>query len=278
MSNYFYIQSQLNHFVLSIDGFELGGDLVMYPAYGGANQLWQWGGDNTLVSKMGLVADIQGGRNEKGTSCIGWYPNSGQNQKWCYENGTIKSTMNNLVMDIAEEGTGITASVHTWEVTGSLGQKWALVPANYQEEMPNYFYLQSQLNQLVLTIDGFKNGGTLVMYPAYGGANQLWQWGGDDTLVSKMGLVVDIQGARDEEGTPCIGWYPNSGQNQKWRYENGTIQSTMNNLVLDVGEEGKGITASVQTWEGTGSLAQKWALVPENNGNDISSNFLVCYR
>jgi len=88
---------------VSIDGFELGGALVMYPAYGGANQLWQWGGDNTLVSKMGLVVDIQGGRNEKGTSCIGWYPNSGQNQKWRYENGTNKSTMNNLLIDKAEE-------------------------------------------------------------------------------------------------------------------------------------------------------------------------------
>ena len=52
----------------------------------------------------------------------------------------------------------------------------------------------------------------------------------------------------------------------------------MNNNVLDIAEEGKGITASVQTWEATGSLAQKWALVPENNRNDMVSNFLVCYR
>ena len=52
--------------------------------------------------------------------------------------------MNNLVMNIAEEGSGITASVHTWEVTGSLGQKGALVPENYQEEMPNYFYVRTK--------------------------------------------------------------------------------------------------------------------------------------
>ena len=89
MSSYFYIQSQLKHLVVSVDGFDLGGDLVMYPAYRGANQLWQWGGDNTVVRKMGLVADIQGGCYEKGTSCTRWYPNSGQNQKWMYENGTI---------------------------------------------------------------------------------------------------------------------------------------------------------------------------------------------
>ena len=47
-------------------------------------------------------------------------------------------------MNIAEEGSGITSSVHTWEVTGSLGQKGALVPENYQEEMPNYFYVRTK--------------------------------------------------------------------------------------------------------------------------------------
>ena len=120
MPNYFYIQSQLNHFVLTIDGFSLGGDLVMYPAYGGANQLWQWGGDDTLVSKIGLVADIQGARDEEGASCISWYPNSGRNQKWRYESSTIKSTMNNLVMDIAGGGTGITADVQMCKATGNL--------------------------------------------------------------------------------------------------------------------------------------------------------------
>ena len=123
MPNYLYIQSQLNHFVLTIDGFSLGGDLVMYPAHGGVNQLWHWGADDALVSKMGLVADIKGERDEEGTSCIGWYPNSGRNQKWRYENGTIKSTMNNLVMDIADEGAGITAAVQMWDASESLGQK-----------------------------------------------------------------------------------------------------------------------------------------------------------
>ena len=102
------------------------------------------------------------------------------------------------------------------------------------------------------------------MYPAYGGANQLWQWGGDDTLVSKIGLVADIQGARDEEGASCIGWYPNSSRNQKWRYENGTIKSAMNNLVMDIAGGGTGITADVQMCKATGNLDQKWALVPEN--------------
>ena len=130
MSNYFYIQSQLNHFVLTIDGFKLDGDLVMYPAYGGANQLWKWGPDDTLVSKMGLVADIKDDNSGSGASCIGWFPNGGANQKWKYENGAIKSTMNGLVMDIAEGDAKVSACVQMWEESGNLNQEWLLVPEN----------------------------------------------------------------------------------------------------------------------------------------------------
>ena len=102
----------------------------MYPVYGGANQLWKWGVDNTLVSKMGLVADIKAASEEKRASCIGWYPNDGVTQKWQFENDEIKSTMNNLVMAIAErdEGIAIAASVQMMEATGNLNQKWILVP------------------------------------------------------------------------------------------------------------------------------------------------------
>ena len=131
MSNYFYIQSQLNQLVVTIDGFQLDGTLAMYPVYGGANQLWKWGVDNTtLVSKMGLVADIKDASKEEGASCIGWYPNDAVNQKWKFENDEIKSTMNNLVMTIAERdgGTAIAASVQMMEANGNLNRKWILVP------------------------------------------------------------------------------------------------------------------------------------------------------
>ena len=252
----------------------------MYPAYGGANQLWKWGPDGTLFSKMGPVAGIaNGASNEQGTHCTGRYPTSGT-QKWCYEDGTLKSPVSNLVMDIAEDDRGIAAIIHLWRATGNLNQKWTLVPEDDAVGMSNYFYIQSQLsvNKLVLTIDGFQHGGDLVMYPAYGGANQLWKWGPDDTLVSKMGLVADTQGACNEEGTPCIGWNPNNGANQKWLFENDEIKSTMNNLVMDIAEGDKGIAAFVHMWEATGNLNQKWTLVPEEQGDDMVSNGLECFR
>ena len=93
-----------------------------------------------------------------------------------------------------------------------------LEPATFDKlfaEMSGYFYIQSQLNKLVLTINGFTLGGLLVMYPAYGGANQLWTWGPNDTLVSKMGLVADVGGVNRDTGAKCFGYFPNGGVNQK---------------------------------------------------------------
>lgn len=99
----------------------------MYPAYGGANQLWKWAVDNTLVSKMGLVADI---KDEKGPSCIGWYPHDGAKQKWQFESNKMKSTMNNLVMTIEErvQGIALASFIQLREDTGNINQKWTLVP------------------------------------------------------------------------------------------------------------------------------------------------------
>ena len=41
----------------------------------------------------------------------------------------------------------------------------------------------------------------------------------------------------------------------------------MNNLAMDIANEGTGVTAAVQMWDATESLGQKWALIPEENGN-----------
>ena len=129
MSNYFYIQSRLNGLVLTINGLEKGGNLIMYTPYGGANQLWKWGPDGTLVSQMGLVADIQGVNHASGTHCIGWNPNGGANQKWRFDHstGVITSTMNNLVMDVANQDTKMSAHVIMWSRNGGHNQAWNLV-------------------------------------------------------------------------------------------------------------------------------------------------------
>ena len=68
--------------------------------------------------------------------------------------------------------------------------------------MSGYFYIQSELNNLVVTVEGFQNDGWLTLYPAYGGANQLWKWGANNRLVSKMGLVADTK--TWDETSKCI--------------------------------------------------------------------------
>ena len=128
MSRFFYIQSRLNQLVLTIDGFSFGGKLLMYPAYGGANQLWSWGPNNTLVSKMGLVADVFQANNDPGTNCIGYCPNGGENQNWQYKNGQIISTMNGLVMEIKDGNTNVATEVQMMHSNiGELKQHWVLV-------------------------------------------------------------------------------------------------------------------------------------------------------
>ena len=110
------------------------------------------------------------------------------------------------------------------------------------------------------------------MYPAYGGANQLWKWGADNTLVSKMGLVAGFQYVGVSEGANCVGWTPVDNQNQRWRYENNEMKSTLDDsLVMDItdSERKTGVAARVKLQKGNGSSNQKWNLVPEKHFSRI---------
>ena len=121
MSKYFYIQSQLNNLVVTVDGFQYGGYLRLYPAYRGANQLWMWGANNSLVSKMGLVADLYG------SYCVANPPTGIKQQSWEYTNTMMKNNgKNGSVMTAG--GTAIASYPYVAKVSGELNQKWTLVP------------------------------------------------------------------------------------------------------------------------------------------------------
>ena len=121
MSKYFYIQSQLNNLVVTVDGFQYGGYLRLYPAYGGANQLWKWEANNSLVSKMGLVADLDG------SYCVANPPTGIEQQSWEYTNDLMKNNgENGSVMTV--DGTAIASYPYVAEVSGELNQKWILAP------------------------------------------------------------------------------------------------------------------------------------------------------
>ncbi|KAL9968187.1 hypothetical protein ACROYT_G026530 [Oculina patagonica] len=134
MSQYFYIVSQLNGYVLDISESKKGGDVVNYPAHGGANQLWRWDTRSRFASKLGLVLDISGGNKAPGTHCIGWDAHDGLNQKWRFEEGSIKSNLNDLVIDVAWSSVKPGASVIMWDFHGASNQKWWCVPEDAWED------------------------------------------------------------------------------------------------------------------------------------------------
>ncbi|KAL9968188.1 hypothetical protein ACROYT_G026531 [Oculina patagonica] len=257
-SQYFFIASQHNGLVLDISAGKKGGKLVLSEADGGPSQLWRWDEDCRLVSKLDLVADIEGKSKKAGAVCHAWNAHDGLNQKWRFEEGAIKSNLNGLVID------AVTQLVSMQEVNGTLTQMWYFVPENAWPDgrliIPSvqYFFIVSQDKGLVLDISTGKKGGNLVLSEADGRFSQLWRWDEDCRLVSKLGLVADIQGKKKKAGTVCIAWNTCDGLNQKWRVEDDGIKSNFSNLVIDA------VTQPVSMQEVNGTLTQKWYFVTEN--------------
>ncbi len=264
-SQYFFIASQKNGLVLDISTGEKGGNLVLGKAHGGPSQLWRWDEDYRLVSKLGLVADIEGKRKKAGAVCHAWNAHDGLNQKWRFEDETIKSNLNNLVIDAAS----LPISMH--EVNDTPTQKWYFVPENAWPDgrlvIPSvqYFFIVSQDKGLVLNISTGKKGGNLVLSEADGRFSQLWRWDEDCRLVSKLGLVADIEGKSKKVGAVCHAWNAHDGLNQKWRVEEGTIKSNLNGLVIDA----TSLPVAMQEVNDTQTQKQKWYFVPEKAWDDF---------
>ena len=125
-SKYFFIVNQHYGLVLDISTGKKDGDLVLREAHGRPGQLWRWDEDCRLVSKLGLVADIEGKSKKAGAVCHAWDAHGGLNQKWRVEEGAIKSNLSNLVIDAVTQP----VSMHEVNVTPTLKQKWYFIPEN----------------------------------------------------------------------------------------------------------------------------------------------------
>ncbi|HLH58772.1 MAG TPA: RICIN domain-containing protein, partial [Streptosporangiaceae bacterium] len=74
------------------DSTSAGTDLVQYPCFGGADQLWYMGGvslNTTYVitsASSGLVADVQSAYPWPGGTMDQWYYNGGWNQQFWLTN------------------------------------------------------------------------------------------------------------------------------------------------------------------------------------------------
>ena len=133
---YFFIVNQTNGLVLDISTGTKGGDLVLKEAHGKPSQLWRWDEDCRLVSKLGLVADIKCKNKKEGAVCHAWDAHDGLNQKWRVEEGAIKSSLNNLVIDVLWQSV-INPVIMRNATDGESSQKWYFVP----EEALNDFKL-----------------------------------------------------------------------------------------------------------------------------------------
>ena len=262
---YFLIVSLENGLVLDISPGKKGGDLVLREARGKSSQLWTLDEDRRLVSKLGLVADIKDKKKKAGGVCHAWEAHDGLNQKWRFEDDTIKSDFNNLVIDAH------TQPVAMYQADGSLSQKWHFIPENPWPDDPpvvpsvKYFFIASQKNGLVLDISTGTKGGYLVLsHEAQGKPSQLWRWDEDCRLVSKLGLVADIKGKNKKAGTECHAWEAHDDLNQKWRVEEGAIKSSLNDLVIDAAR----LPVTMRDAE-EGTSSQKWFFIPENAWDDF---------
>merc|ERR1712130_218662 len=90
-----------NGHVLDICNCEHGASLILHPKHGGDNQLWKFE-NGLLVSKTGLVADIEGGSTEQGAKVIAWDKHGGINQQFsCYPTGVIMSNATGHALEVS---------------------------------------------------------------------------------------------------------------------------------------------------------------------------------
>ena len=80
-----------------------------------------------------------------------------------------------------------------------------------------WHYVQSDLNALVLTIEGSRENGKLILRPKTGESDQLWKIDSDGKLVSKLGYVATIRDASTSACAEVIATTENGGIHQKWR-------------------------------------------------------------
>lgn len=110
--NYYLIRCKADKRVLDVEGNKLGGDVILYEAHGGTNQLWKLVKVDEMgmyeietALKSGYVLDAKGNASEDGQGLCCYKRHGGVNQRWHLMNNgdgtyTIVSNMKRkLVLD-----------------------------------------------------------------------------------------------------------------------------------------------------------------------------------
>jgi len=127
LSEWFYIRSRLNGFVLEETGKEK--PLVVNPESGRNGQLWKWQG-TSIISKNNIAIDIGGPINNdwnNGGKIVGWPPHKGNNQIWKFEKDRIVALgRTNFALEIEASKPIAGAKVIASKIKRKQEQRWSL--------------------------------------------------------------------------------------------------------------------------------------------------------
>ena len=128
-----------------------------------------------------------------------------------------------------------------------------------------WFTIRSKHSGLVLDIARGEHGADIVTFGKHGRDNQIWKWKGN-TIVSKLGHVLDVNARGTEEGTKVIAWKHHGGANQQWIMIGDKIISVLNGMALDIPRASKDSNVGIILWSLKSDDAvdnQSWELVYE---------------
>jgi hypothetical protein len=118
--------------VLDIEGASKadGAKAIIWSPNGGANQKFAIKGATITSVNSGKVLDASGGLKQ-GAQIIQWPGHGGPNQQWLYDPATqtIKSTTQNLVLDVKGGNLRQGGEVIAWPPNNGPNQKWNVVLA-----------------------------------------------------------------------------------------------------------------------------------------------------
>jgi hypothetical protein len=117
--------------VLDVSGGSVadGGKLIIWGPNGGDNQKFKFKKQGIFSVKSKKALDCSGGLKQGG-AIIQWAPHGRENQQWVYDRAsqTIKSTTQNLVLDVNGGNLKPGGEIIAWHPNNGPNQKWVLVP------------------------------------------------------------------------------------------------------------------------------------------------------
>ena len=134
-----------------------------------------------------------------------------------YQHHHIKSHLNGYVLDIpgSKRDNGVEVIMYPKNNPPTDNQLWQL---DYQPD--GTFLIISKLHGKALDCGGQKQGSKLIVWDRHGGDNQRWRREGN-YIVSKSGLMIDIEGSNRAAGAKVLLWSRNhpTSSNQQFDLE-----------------------------------------------------------